>query len=70
MLADLAPEDRAAIADLLRDRIAADKYHLFSPRIQRLREILHKLGPPGRKPFRFPPLRQGQQSHLRRQARR
>jgi len=56
MQPDLSPEDRAAIAALLRDTIAADKYHLFSPRIQRLREILHKFEPPEPKPPRFPPL--------------
>ena len=61
MQPDLSPEDRAAIAALLRDTIAADRFPL-SPRIARMREILCKLDPPAPEPFRFPPLRQGQPS--------
>jgi hypothetical protein len=67
---DLSPEDRAAIAALLRDTIAADRFPM-SPRIKRMREILHKLDPPEPPPFRFPPMRHGQPSQfLRKQARR
>jgi len=63
-------EDRAAIAELLRDTIAADRFPM-SPRIKRMREILHKLDPPEPQPFRFPPLKQRKPSHfLRKQARR
>ena len=66
---DLSPEDRAAIAALLRDTIAADRFPM-SPRIKRMREILHKLDPPEPQPFRFLPLKQREPSHfLRKQAR-
>ena len=65
---DLSPEDRAAIAELLRDTIKADQFPL-SPRIKRMREILHKIDPPEPEPFRFPPLKQGRPSQvLRKQA--
>ena len=67
---DLSPEDRAAIAALLPDTIAADRFPM-SPRIKRMRAILHKIEPPEPQPFRFPPLRQGQPSYtLRKQVRR
>ena len=67
---DLSPEDRAAIAELLRDTIKADQFPL-SPRIKRMREILHKIDPPEPEPFRFPPLKQGRPSQvLGKQARR
>ena len=71
MQPDLSPEDRAAIAALLRDTIAADRFPL-SPRITRMRAILDKLEPPAAPPpLRFPPLRQGQPSQfLRKQTRR
>jgi hypothetical protein len=42
---DLSPEDRAAIAELLRDTIKADRFPM-APRIKRMREILHKIEPP------------------------
>jgi hypothetical protein len=50
MQPDLSPEDRAAIAALLRDTIAADRFPL-SPRVSRMREILNKLDPPEPKPL-------------------
>jgi len=56
MQPDLSPEDCAAIAALLRDTIAADRFPL-SPRIKRWRLILDKLGPPKPKPAPFPPLK-------------
>jgi hypothetical protein len=70
MQPDLSPEDRAAIAALLRDTIAADRFPL-SQRVTRMRAILHKLEPPVPKPVPFPPMKQGQPSQfLRKQARR
>ena len=56
MQPDLSPEDCAAIAALLRDTIAADRFPM-SPRIKRMRTILHKLDPPVPKPASFPPLK-------------
>jgi len=56
MQPDLSPEDCAAIAALLRDTIAADRFPL-SPRIKRWRLILDKLEPPKPKPAPFPPLK-------------
>jgi hypothetical protein len=41
----LDDSDKAALAELLRERIAADPYPL-SPRVKRLRAILDKLEPP------------------------
>ena len=56
MQPDLSPEDCAAIAALLRDTIAADRFPM-SPRIKRMRAILNKLDPPAPKPAPFPPLK-------------
>ena len=56
MQPDLSPEDYAAIAALLRDTIAADRFPM-SPRIKRWRAILNKLDPPVPKPAPFPPLK-------------
>jgi hypothetical protein len=53
MQPNLSPEDYAAIAALLRDTIAADRFPL-SPRVRSLKAILDKLEPP--KP-RLPPLK-------------
>jgi len=71
MQPDLSPEDRAAIAALLRDAIAADRFPL-SARVTRMRAILNKLDPPAPRPAPFPPVKpQRQPSHfLRKQARR
>jgi hypothetical protein len=64
MQPDLSPEDCAAIAALLRDTIAADRFPM-SPRIKRMRAILNKFDPPGPKPVPFPPLKpSGQPSML------
>ena len=64
MQPDLSPEDCAAIAALLRDTIAADRFPM-SPRIKRMRAILNKLDPPAPKPAPFPPLKPpGQPSML------
>ena len=64
MQPDLSPEDCAAIAALLRDTIAADRFPM-SPRIKRMRAILNKLDPPAPKPVPFPPLKPpGQPSML------
>jgi hypothetical protein len=46
---DLADADKAALIELLRETIAADRYPL-SPRIQKLRAILAKLAPPPPRP--------------------
>jgi hypothetical protein len=45
MPADLTNEDKATIATLLRESIAADRFPL-SPWIKRLKAILAKLDPP------------------------
>ena len=64
MQPDLSPEDCAAIAALLREVIAADRFRM-SPRIKRWRAILNKLDPPVPKPVPFPPLKPpGQPSML------
>jgi len=55
MQPDLSPEDYAAIAALLREEIAADRFPL-SPRVKRMRAILDKLEPPRPRPAP-PPLR-------------
>jgi hypothetical protein len=47
--ADLDDTDKSALAELLRQVIAADPYPL-SPRIKTLREILDKLAPPEANP--------------------
>ena len=52
---DLSPEDRAAIAALLREVIAADRFPL-SPRVRGWKAILDKLEPPKPIPA-LPPLR-------------
>jgi hypothetical protein len=44
MAADLTDDDRATLASLLRDTIAADRFP-HSPRIRSLRAILAKLEP-------------------------
>ena len=55
MQPNLSPEDYAAIAALLRDTIAADRFPL-SPRVRGWRAILHKIEPPA--PRReLPPLK-------------
>ena len=51
MPTDLDDTDKSALADLLREVIASDRYPL-SPRIKRLRAILAKLEPPQRRPER------------------
>ena len=56
MQPDLSPEDYAAIATLLRDTIAADRFPL-SPRIKRMRSILDKLEPPRPRPAPMPRLK-------------
>jgi hypothetical protein len=64
MQPDISSEDCAAIAALLRDTIAADRFPM-SPRIKRMRAILYKLDPPVPKPMPFPPLKPpGQPSML------
>ena len=55
-MSDLSPDDKAAIAGLLRDMITADRFPL-SPRIKRWQAILDKLAPPAPKPTSFPPIK-------------
>ena len=45
MTPELSDDDKAILAELLRDTIAADRFPL-SPRIRRLKAILDKLDPP------------------------
>jgi hypothetical protein len=42
-MSDLTPEDKAVLAELLRETIAADYRFPMSPRMQSLRAILDKL---------------------------
>jgi hypothetical protein len=61
---DLDDADKAALVELLRQTIAADRYPL-SPRIRRLRAILDKLVPPTPRPEPFPPPKPiGEPSHV------
>ena len=53
MLADLDDTDKAALVELLREVIAADRYPL-SPRIRKLSAILDKLDPPPPRTEPFP----------------
>jgi hypothetical protein len=46
---DLADADKAALIELLKETIAADRFPL-SPRIRALRAILEKLDPPPPRP--------------------
>jgi hypothetical protein len=50
---DLTDAERAELAAVLREKIAADPYPL-SPRIRRLRRILDKLEPPPARPQPHP----------------
>ena len=55
-------DDKAVLADLLREVIAADRYPL-SPRIKKLRAILDKLAPQPAQPEPYPaPKRIGEPS--------
>ena len=54
--ADLTPDDKAAIASLLRHTIAADRFPL-SPRVRRWQAIIDKLEPPAPKREPLPPLK-------------
>ena len=51
-----SPEDYAGITALLHDTINADRFPM-SPRIKRMRVILHKLDPPEPTPLRHPSLK-------------
>ena len=59
---DLDDIDKAALVELLREVIAADRYPL-SPRIRQLRAILGKLYPPPRRPEPYPPKPVGEPEH-------
>ena len=54
MQPNLSPDDYAAIAALLRDTIAADRF-LLSPRVRGWKAILDKLELPRPKPAQLPP---------------
>jgi hypothetical protein len=56
MQPDLSPEDYAAIAALLRNMLAADRF-LLSPRVKRWQAILDKLDPPAPRSEPHPPLK-------------
>jgi hypothetical protein len=51
---DLTGDDRAILAELLRETIARDRFPL-SPRVRRLKAVLAKLDPPGPRPDPLPP---------------
>jgi hypothetical protein len=54
MTADFDDEDKAILAALLREMIAADRFPL-SPRVRRLKVILVKLDPPAPRSEPIPP---------------
>ena len=56
MQPNLSPEDYAAIAALLRDTIAADRFPL-SPRVRRWKAVLDKLDPQKPRPAPLPPIK-------------
>ena len=51
---DLTDDDRAALVELLKETIAADRFPL-SPKIKRLKAILAKLAPSAPRPEPLPP---------------
>jgi len=54
MASDLTEDDKATIAALLRDTIAADRFPL-SPRVRSFKAILAKLDPPAPRADSLPP---------------
>jgi hypothetical protein len=50
----IGPRRRAALGELLREVIAADRF-FRSPRIRRLKAVLDKLDPPAPQPDPMPP---------------
>ena len=54
MTPDLADDDKAILAALLRETIAADRFPL-SPRVRSLKAILAKLDPPAPRSEPIPP---------------
>jgi hypothetical protein len=54
-MSDLTPEDKAILAELLRETIAADYRFPMSPRMQSLRAILDKLEQATSPPLKPPP---------------
>jgi hypothetical protein len=69
MPADLTEADRAILAALLRETIAADRFPL-SQRVKTLRAILDKLDPPPVREVRPPPKPPGEPSRPARKRRR
>ncbi len=55
-MADLTDDDKADLAALLRDTIAADRFPL-SPRVRTWKSILEKLEPPAPKRAPLPPMK-------------
>ena len=55
-MSDLSPDDKAIIAEQLRQTIAADRFPL-SPRIKALKTVLDKLEPPAPRPAPLPPMK-------------
>jgi hypothetical protein len=53
MTPDLTDDDKATLADLLRETIERDRFPL-SPRVRSLKAILAKLNPPAPPPERLP----------------
>jgi hypothetical protein len=54
MTPDLPDDDKAILADLLRETIERDRFPL-SPRVRRLKAILDKLDPPAPRAEPLPP---------------
>jgi hypothetical protein len=51
---DLTDDDKAALVELLREMVAADRFPM-SPRIRSLKRILDQLDPPAPRPEPLPP---------------
>ena len=54
MTLELSENDKAILAELLRERIARDRFPL-SPRVRSYKAILDKLAPPTPRPEPLPP---------------
>jgi len=54
MTPDLSDDDKAILAELLRETIERDRFP-FSPRVRSFEPILAKLDPPAPRPEPYPP---------------
>jgi len=56
MPTNLTDDDKAILAKLLPETIAADRFPL-SPRVRAMQRVLDKLAPPAPRPEPYPPLK-------------